>query len=102
MPLPPRETPTPEIITARILPLDSYGFTDVDFIKIDVEGVEIEVVTGARETIVANRPWMVIEQKGNDAKFYGQARNSATAFLAGLGMMVLADISGDHIMGWQR
>lgn len=101
VPLPARANgPSPEIITARIEPLDAFGFTDVDFIKIDVEGVEIEVVEGARETIVDNKPWMVIEQKGNDVKFYGQARNSATEFLVGLGMAVFENISGDHIMGW--
>lgn len=92
--------PSPEIITAPIRPLDDFGFTEVDFIKIDVEGVEMEVVEGARETIVENRPWMVVEQKGNDAKYYGQRRNEASAFLCGLGMKVYENISGDHIMGW--
>jgi FkbM family methyltransferase len=41
--------------------LDSYGFTNVGFIKIDVEGFERAVLTGARETIVRERPVLQIE-----------------------------------------
>ena len=41
--------------------LDSYKFTDVDFIKIDVEGHEIEVINGAKETITNNKPVLLVE-----------------------------------------
>jgi FkbM family methyltransferase len=41
--------------------LDSYGFTNVGFIKIDVEGFEPAVLAGARETITRERPVMQIE-----------------------------------------
>ncbi len=41
--------------------LDSYGFNNVGFIKIDVEGFESAVLTGARETILRERPIMQIE-----------------------------------------
>lgn len=41
--------------------LDSYGFTNVGFIKIDVEGFEPAVLAGARETIMRERPVMQIE-----------------------------------------
>ena len=45
----------------RLATLDSYGFKRVGFIKIDVEGSEMEVLAGARETIRTNRPAMLIE-----------------------------------------
>ena len=41
--------------------LDDYRFTDVDIIKIDVEGHEMDVVLGAVETIRRDRPILLIE-----------------------------------------
>lgn len=41
--------------------LDSYGFDDVDLIKIDVEGHEESVIIGAQETIKKNMPLLLIE-----------------------------------------
>ena len=41
--------------------LDSFGFTDVSFIKVDVEGGELEVLEGARRTISRDRPNLLIE-----------------------------------------
>ena len=44
--------------------LDSFGLTNVGFIKIDVEGFEVQVVLGAWETIQRERPTMLIEIPG--------------------------------------
>ena len=44
--------------------LDSFGYTNVSFIKIDVEGHENEVLTGAIHTIQNSRPVMIIEILG--------------------------------------
>ena len=41
--------------------LDSYNFQNVDIIKIDVEGFEIPVLNGAKQTILSQRPWIKIE-----------------------------------------
>ncbi len=43
--------------------LDEYNFLDDDFIKIDVEGHEHEVIEGAQETINKFKPTMVIEME---------------------------------------
>jgi len=41
--------------------LDSFGFTDVSFMKIDVEGHEDFVIRGARKTILNSHPVILIE-----------------------------------------
>lgn len=41
--------------------LDDYNFKDVDFIKIDVEGHETEVLRGALKTIHDNKPILLVE-----------------------------------------
>jgi FkbM family methyltransferase len=41
--------------------LDSYAFTDVRVIKVDVEGSEMEVLEGGRETILRDRPPLIVE-----------------------------------------
>jgi FkbM family methyltransferase len=44
------------MIDVEVRTLDSFGWTDVDAIKIDVEGFELEVLQGAIETIRASHP----------------------------------------------
>jgi FkbM family methyltransferase len=54
--------------TARTLPitvpvrrLDQLGFTNVGFVKIDVEGHELEVLEGAQKVLECYKPTVVIE-----------------------------------------
>lgn len=42
-------------------PLDMYDFTDVVFIKIDVQGYEPNVIEGAKKTIQKHRPYLFVE-----------------------------------------
>lgn len=48
--------------TLEVFPLDEkLGDDEIDFIKIDVEGMEFEVLEGAERTIERNRPMLMIE-----------------------------------------
>jgi FkbM family methyltransferase len=51
-----RETHEVEVST-----LDAFGFSDVRFIKVDVEGSEREALEGARATIARWRPILLLE-----------------------------------------
>jgi len=46
--------------------LDSFNFTNIDFIKIDVEQGELEVIKGAMNTIKNNKPTIMFENKRNE------------------------------------
>jgi FkbM family methyltransferase len=48
--------------------LDSFNFNDIDMIKIDVEGLEEEILQGAEATIRRNKPVLVIEQQKHEYK----------------------------------
>ena len=44
-----------------VISLDGFGLNRLDFLKIDVEGMEIDVLRGAKELIQAHQPWCWIE-----------------------------------------
>ena len=45
----------------NVIKLDSFNFSKVDLIKIDVEGREAEVLEGAVNTIKTHKPVLMIE-----------------------------------------
>ena len=58
--------PNPEFEkhTGELTTLDRFDFQSVDWIKIDVEGFENAVLEGSRDTIQRNRPWLLLEDNG--------------------------------------
>jgi hypothetical protein len=86
--------------TVETVLLDSYEFKDVDFIKVDCEGYELHVLRGAEQTIISNRPVVIVEQKPGKGKKYGYADDAAVKYLQKLGMKVHTIISGDYLMEW--
>ena len=76
--------------------LDSYNFTDVDIIKIDVEGYELPLLEGARETILSNKPWIQIEANNNSER-YGITDQHITDKLLDYGLKLVAEKWPDQI-----
>lgn len=56
-----RHTNNSDRLEVPVKRLDDYALAEVDFIKIDVEGHEYEVLDGAKETILGNKPVLLIE-----------------------------------------
>ncbi len=79
------EAPETELIEARLL--DSYGLTDVGFLKIDVEGHELEVLRGAYDTLVANAyPTFCFEVwREEDCPWYAGKRREVISWILKLG-----------------
>ncbi len=73
--------------------LDEFNFEDVDFIKIDTEGYELNVLKGAKETILRTKPYIFLEQKADNLH--------GVEFLQELGMSKIISFDGDYLMGWR-
>jgi FkbM family methyltransferase len=80
--------------------LDEFDTKDVDFIKIDVEGRELNVIHGAKKTILRDKPFMLVEQKPRNAERYGYTQTQAVDTLNSWGAKVIWIKSGDYFMGW--
>ncbi len=50
----------------RVVPLDEFGFPECVFLKVDVEGHEIQVLEGAEKTLCRTRPRILIEVKDSN------------------------------------
>lgn len=85
--------------TIPIRTLDSYEFQTVDYIKIDCEGYEYEVLAGARETILRCRPRICVEQKPHGI-FGDQYR--ARDLLQSWGMICLPHNNDDWVLDWPK
>jgi len=78
--------------------LDSLGLSNVDLIKIDVEGMELSVLRGAEETIKSSWPVVCVEQKGTMALRFGLPQLGAVSFLQKMGYTLGKEISGDYLL----
>lgn len=82
--------------------LDEFDFNEVDFLKVDCEGYELEVLKGAKDTLVRCRPCVIVEQKPHKlGPNFGIQGTPAVDFLRELGAVVRQEISGDFILSWE-
>ena len=79
----------------KICTIDSLNLDNVDLIKIDVEGFEMEVLKGATETI-KNVQYIMIELN-NNTKRYGSSNLEIEKYLPKLGFRMLIKIWPDVV-----
>jgi len=79
--------------------LDSFEFDQIDLIKVDCEGYEVPILKGAKETIMRNRPIMIVEQQDHE---YQQDRGDlpAVQLLEEWGMKRVTNFNKDWILSW--
>ena len=84
-------------IPIQVRTLDSFNFQKIDFIKMDCEGFEYEVVLGGIETIKRTKPIINLEQKPNHTESRGLDKLAATHFLVN---ELDYEILGRHVDEW--
>lgn len=84
----------------EMYPLDEFNFPYVDFIKIDCEGYELNVLRGAHKLITKHKPCIIVEQKGSMGERYGSGPQQAVRYLEHLGATVRGATGGDYILSW--
>jgi FkbM family methyltransferase len=83
----------------EIMRLDDFNFKEkINYIKIDVEGYEIFVLKGGKETILRDKPIITIEQK----EVKNKDRYEASNYLRELGAKLLGRHNDDLIFGWDQ
>ena len=74
--------------------LDSFGLSNVDFIKIDVDGFEVPLLNGSTETLSRNNPVVNIEMK-RDKRL--DVVKKCESILKGLGYKFVRRTKSDEI-----
>jgi FkbM family methyltransferase len=81
--------------------LDDFDLQDVDFVKIDCEGYELEVLKGAVKTLDRCKPCVIVEQKQHKlGPNFGIKGTPAVDLLRDMGAKMRAEMSGDFVMAW--
>ena len=82
-----------------MLTLDSLQLPRVDLVKIDVEGMELQVLEGAKESISRFKPQVVVELIKCDGEAVARLLESSGYETFPMGMNVLAVHASDPLLG---
>jgi FkbM family methyltransferase len=80
--------------------LDSFDLPVVDLLKIDCEGYEADVLTGARATIARCRPVVCVEQRPALVTGFGHGALDAVTWLKHLGAALVWTDRRDYILAF--
>ncbi len=86
--------------TVPVSRLDAFTLGDhIDFVKIDCEGYELNVIRGGEDTIRRNRPVIMVEQKPGNLSRMGIG-TEAVDLLKSWGADVKFEMGGDWCLAW--
>lgn len=72
--------------------LDDFYLSGIDLIKIDVQGYELEVLKGGVDTIIKEKPYILIEEDVDNLP--------SVNFLKNLGMKYVDRFKINYLLGW--
>lgn len=87
--------------TCQLVTLDRYverhDISHVDFIKCDVEGAELLVFQGAKETIKRFRPILFFESIDNHTELFGYTTQELTSYVKAMSYHVIFVQNGNYL-----
>ena len=81
--------------------LDSYNFTDVDFIKIDTQGSELDILQGAKQTLLQNDCVLNIEVEQKNQSQVAKAK-PIFELMESIGYIKLSRFKRDEVLFAKR
>lgn len=79
--------------------LDDLKIQGIDYIKIDCEGYEYEILLGGHDTIIRDRPVMVLENKKHQDVGHEKTSGAVDLCLS-WGARIVSQVRHDVILGW--
>ena len=81
--------------------LDSLDFDRIDYMKIDCEGYEMQILKGGENTLRTHQPIIVVEQKlHTDTGITKETQYGCVDLLKSWGAKELGRVRNDCILGW--
>ena len=80
-----------------VYPLDGFEFNKIDYIKIDVEGYEIEVCKGALKLIERDKPFIHIEMKKKVMDKVGLDENTIYNFFESINYKMVLKVMSEVV-----
>jgi|TARA_R110000822_G_scaffold196926_1_gene334850 FkbM family methyltransferase len=77
--------------------IDELDFKDIDYIKLDCEGMEEKVLEGAVKTLYKHRPILQLEMKNKNLKNFQTNKNNFRKKIEALGYKRVAKIVNEEI-----
>lgn len=84
----------------EMIRVDDLALSDVDLIKIDVEGFELHVLHGAADTLRKCRPVVIFEENIRGPLEHNVANGECALLLERMGAKLLSVQNKDFIFGW--
>ncbi len=86
--------------TVECTTLDAGGHSEVDFVKIDVEGAELFVLQGGEATLRQWKPLVHLEMNGLCEKLYGVPQADLLNWIQSLGYVRYEQPDQDNVFFW--